>query len=91
MDEPRWLEILDRHSRLLEGRLLSPGVDLKRAFVLAMLEHVDAGWRLEGFSSTSGAFFCRKDNDRRQVAIVHVEPGKHPGYGAAHLCDSPMR
>jgi hypothetical protein len=66
VSEPRWLEIRDR----IEGRPLPPSADLKRAFVLAMLEHLDAGWRLENFASTSGTFFCGKEGERGQVAIV---------------------
>jgi hypothetical protein len=89
---PRWLEIRDRHSRLIEGRPLPPGADLKRAFVLAMLEHLDAGWRLENFSSTSGTFFCGKDNDRRQVTIVCFDPYEPvPLTGGASHCWSPAR
>jgi hypothetical protein len=87
--EPRWYEVTDRHGRLLESRPLPPGTDLKRVFVAAMLEHIDAGWKLREFGSRSGVFFCERHPDRRQVAIVAVEPGKHPGFGAAHLVSSP--
>ncbi len=88
--ERHWLEIRDRHSRLIEGRPLPPGAHLKRAFVLAMLEHIDAG-RLENFSSTSGTFFCAKYTERRQGAIAVIEPGVHAGFGAAPLCECPGR
>ena len=87
----RWLEICDQYGRVLEGRPLTPGTDLKRVFVAAMLEYIDAGWVLSEFSSRSGAFFCDRGNERRQVFVVAVRPGTHPGYGAAHLVSSPGR
>ena len=87
--EMRWLEICDQYGRVLEGRPLPPGTNLKRVFIASMLEHVDAGWQLSEFSSRSGAFFCDRANERRQVFVVAAEPGKHPGYGAAHLVWSP--
>jgi hypothetical protein len=87
--EMRWYEVTDRHGRLLETRPLPPGTDIKRTFVAAMLEHIDAGWQLSEFSSRSGAFFCDRGNDRRQVLIVAAEPGTPTDRGAAHLCWSP--
>jgi hypothetical protein len=36
------------HGALLELRPLAPGSDLKRAFVAAMLEHIDGGWQPGG-------------------------------------------
>jgi hypothetical protein len=44
------------HRAVLEARPLTPGANLKRAFVAAMLEHIDAGWELGEFSSTGGVF-----------------------------------
>jgi hypothetical protein len=35
--EPRWYEVRDMHNRLLESRPLAPGSNLKRAFVVAIL------------------------------------------------------
>jgi hypothetical protein len=46
------------HGAVLEARLLPPGSDLKRAFVAAMLEWIDAGWQIKEFSSRTGVFFC---------------------------------
>src|ERR1035441_859995 len=54
--EPRWLVVRNMHGALLEARSLSPGSDLKRAFVALMLEWIDAGWQLGEFSSTTGTF-----------------------------------
>ena len=61
---------------LLEARLLPPGTDLKRAFVVAMLEWIDAGWTLGEFSSRSGTFFCGRGTDRRMVGITPTDPGR---------------
>jgi hypothetical protein len=87
--EPRYVEILDKHSQLLEGRTIEPGADLKRIFAATLIEFIDSGWTVTNFSSTSGAFFCTKEHDRRQVAIVQVKPGTDPGFGLAHLTRSP--
>jgi hypothetical protein len=38
--EPRWYEVRDMHGRILESSPLPAGTDLKRAFVVAMLEHM---------------------------------------------------
>jgi len=58
------------------ARTRHPGVNLKRAFVAAMLEHIDAGWELGEFSSTGGVFFCDKGVERRQVEITPSDPGQ---------------
>ena len=72
------------HGALLESRPLPPASDLKRAFIVAMLEHIDEGWLLGEFGSRTGVSFCTKGSDRRMVSI-----GKHAGFGAAHLASSP--
>jgi hypothetical protein len=64
------------HRAVLEHRPLAPGANLKRAFVAAMLEHIDAGWELGEFSSLSSVFFCTKGNERRQVEISPSDPGR---------------
>lgn len=68
---------------------MPPGTNLKRTFAAAMIEHIDAGWTMQNFSSTSGAFFCEKEGQRRQVAVIQLEPGTEPPPGAAHLVWSP--
>jgi hypothetical protein len=75
----------------LASRLLPPGTDLRRAFAAALVEHIDAGWEVGEFSSKTTVFFCDRDGQRRQVAIVNVEPGEHAGYGGAHLISSPYK
>ena len=54
---------------------LPAGADLKRALVAAMLEYIDAGWRLGEFSSRTGFFFCDKAGERRMVEISPSDPG----------------
>jgi hypothetical protein len=77
------------HGALLESRPLAPGSDLKRAFVVAMLEHIDAGWQLGEFGSRVGTFFCTRGSDRRMVSITPTAPGTQHKYGASHLSASP--
>jgi hypothetical protein len=79
--EPRWYAVRNMHGALLEARLLPPGSDLKRAFVAAMLEWIDAGWQPGEFSSTGGVFFCTRGVERRMVGITPGDPGEPQRYG----------
>jgi hypothetical protein len=87
--EPRWYTIRNMHGALLESRPLPAGCDLKRAFVVAMLEHIDAGWQLGEFGSRGGVFFCTRAGERRQVSITPTAPGAATPIGASHLTSSP--
>jgi hypothetical protein len=87
--EPRWYTVRNMHGALLESRLLAPGADLKRAFVVAMLEHIDAGWQLGEFGPRGGVFFCIRGTERRMVSITPTAPGSPQTYWAAHLSASP--
>jgi hypothetical protein len=62
----------------LRSRALPAGADLKRALVVAMLDHIDTGWRLGEFSSRTGFFFCDKAGERRMVEISPSDPGTWP-------------
>ena len=77
------------HGALLESRRLADGADLERAFIAAMLQRIDAGWRIAEFSSTGGTFFCTCGVERRMVSITATDPGRRPAFGAAHLTESP--
>jgi hypothetical protein len=79
------------HGALLESRLIASGKDLKRAFVVAMLEHIDAGWHIGEFGSRGGVFFCTRGTERRMVSIVPAAQGLQHRYGASHLTESPGR
>jgi hypothetical protein len=70
------------HRRVLEVRQLAPGADLKRAFIAAMLEWIDAGWQLREFSSRTGVFFCNKGIERRQIEIAPTDPGQGKALGS---------
>jgi hypothetical protein len=66
--ESRWYVVRDVLNRVLEARALPAGTDLKRIFVAAMLERIDAGWQLGAFSSRGGSFLCARAglrNDER--------------------------
>jgi len=73
--EPRWYTVRNMRGALLEARLLPPGSDLKRAFVAAMLEWIDAGWALGEFGSSGGTFFCNRGSERRMICITPSDPG----------------
>jgi hypothetical protein len=87
--EPQWYVVRDRLNGVLEARALVGGSDLKRVFVIAMLERIDAGWHLGEFSSRGGSFFCTRGAERFQVGIEAADPGRPTGYGAAHVTESP--
>lgn len=74
--DPRWYVVRNMYRAVLEARALAPGVNLKRAFVAAMLEWIDAGWELGEFSSTGAVFFCTKGVERRMVEISPSDPGQ---------------
>ena len=83
--QPRWYVVRSMHGMVIESRQLPIGTDLKRTFVAAMLEWIDAGWHLKEFSSASAAFFCDRNPDRRMVSIDPTDPHDVPMYGGAHL------
>jgi hypothetical protein len=89
--EPRWYTVRNMHGALMEVRRLAAGSDLKRTLLVAMLDHIDAGWRLGEFSSTGGTFFCMRGVERRMVSITPSDPGAEHKYGASHLTESPGR
>ncbi len=43
---PRWYVVRSMHGSLIESREISGESDLRRVFVAAMLEWMDAGWSL---------------------------------------------
>lgn len=71
--EPRWYVVRSAHGAVLEKRVIAGGTDLKRLFVSAMLEAIDAGWHLEEFSSCAGSFFCSRGIERRIVTIQPIK------------------
>jgi hypothetical protein len=87
--EPRWYVVRSMHGTVIESRELPAGADLKRVFILAMLQWIDAGWGLGEFSSTSATFFCHRNPERRMVSIDPTDPHDVPMYGGAHLGSCP--
>jgi hypothetical protein len=83
--EPRWFTVHSRGGALRESRLLDSAVNLKRVFVAAMLERIDAGWEVGEFSSRTGVFFCKRGTEREMVSIVPCDPSEYRRDGAAHL------
>jgi hypothetical protein len=78
--DPRWLVVRDRHSAILEVRPLPPETDLRRTFILAMLEWTEAGFRIAEFSSRIGAFFGTNSKaERHMVEITPADCGQKRG------------
>jgi hypothetical protein len=82
---PTWLVVRNLHRAVLEVRPLPTGADLKRAFVAAMLDWIDAGWEIKEFSSRTGVFFCDHGVDRRMVEITPSNPGRVQSGGIPQL------
>jgi hypothetical protein len=83
--QPRWYVVRSMHGSVIESRLLPGGANLKRIFLAAMIEWLDAGWSLGEFSSASATFFCDRNPERRMVSIDPSDPADVPMYGGSHL------
>jgi hypothetical protein len=86
--EPRWYAVRNMYGAVLEVRQLAPSADLKRAFVAAMLEWIDAGWQLGEFGSRTGVFFCTRGVERRQIEITPCNPGRVSAPRGSENCPS---
>jgi hypothetical protein len=87
--EARWYVVRSMHGTVIESHQLPVGTDLKRAFLLAMLRWMDAGWTVKEFSSSAAAFFCDRNPERRMVSIDPTDPHDVPMHGSAHLGGCP--
>jgi len=75
VNEPRWLVVRDRFSRVVEFRALPAYADL-RAVVEAESERRRAGgWAVDGIPRNCAFFFCDRENERLCVSIECYEPG----------------
>jgi hypothetical protein len=72
---PRWLIVKNLHNAVVESSQITPGADLKRSFLVAMLKWIDAGWKLGEFSSRTGQFIVTQGTDRRTVSVSSLPPG----------------
>jgi hypothetical protein len=72
--QPRWLTVRTFGGGLIDARRLEPGTDLVRVFLTAMLELLDAGWRLGEFASNSGAVRHERASEKRMLAIEEQDP-----------------
>jgi hypothetical protein len=77
--DPCWYVVRSMHNSILEVRSLPANADLKRQFITAMLEWIDAGWEIAEFSSRAGVFFCTKGVERRMIEISPTEQGPPRG------------
>ncbi len=83
--ELRWYTVHNRTGALLESRPLDSTMNLKRVFVAAMLEKIDAGWEIGEFSSRTGMFYCTRGTERHMISIVPCDPHMENTDSAAHL------
>jgi hypothetical protein len=83
--EPRWYVVRSAHGAVLETRAIAPGTDLKRLFACALLEWIDAGWRVGEFSSCAGTFFCSRGVERRTVSIQSTDPESERRHDSSRL------
>jgi hypothetical protein len=82
---PRWYVVRSMHGAIIESRQLVTGANLTHVFITAMLAWMEGGWTISEFSSSSAAFFCTLDTERRMVSIDPADPHEVQISGASHL------
>jgi len=75
VDEPRWLVIRDRFSRVIESRTLPPNADLRAAMERERERLRRSGWVVEDIPRYCAFFFCDRQNERVCVSVECYEPG----------------
>ena len=75
INEPRWLVVRDRFSRVLESQALSAKADLRATMQGERNRRLRDGWAAEDIPRNCAFFFCDRDNDRVCVSIECFEPG----------------
>jgi hypothetical protein len=74
-DQPRWLVVEDRCSRVIEYSRIEPRTDLRAALEQAVAQRKADGWAVEHVGRWLwGGFFCSKDGERVCVLLAAVEP-----------------
>jgi hypothetical protein len=76
---PRWHVVRTMQGSVVESHPIPAGTDLKRLLIESMLKWMDTGWQIPEFSSTTGTFFCIRQNERRMVSISPTDPDDVPG------------
>jgi hypothetical protein len=84
VNEPRWLVIRDRFSRVLESQALSPGSDLRAVMQAERNRRIKAGWLAGDIPRKCAFFFCDRENERVCVSVECYEPGP-PGSPRASI------
>jgi hypothetical protein len=75
VDEPRWLVIRDRFSRVIQSLPLPPNADLRAAMRLEGERRGRAGWLVDCIPRNCAFFFCDLENERICVSVECYEPG----------------
>ena len=74
VNEPRYLVVRDRCSRLIACSRLAPGTNLRAALQTAATLRAVDGWIVEPISYVAALFFCSRDDERVSVSIVVRDP-----------------
>ena len=75
VNEPRWLVIRDRFSRVIESQALPPNADLRALMQAEGDRRRRAGWAVEPVPRNCAFFFCDFENERVCVSVECYEPG----------------
>jgi hypothetical protein len=86
---PTWLVVRTMTGMTVDTREIPAGADLRRYFVAAMLDWMDAGWTLGEFSSVTPTFFCTRGNERRMVTLQPMSPDSILSSGTSGLQSCP--
>jgi hypothetical protein len=75
VNEPRWLVIRDRFSRVIVSQRLAPNADLRAAIQAEADRRRNAGWVVDTVPRNCAFFFCDLENERLCVSVECYEPG----------------
>jgi|SRR5579872_757385 len=73
-NEPRWLVIRDRYSRVLEWWPLKPNADLRAILSTERDWRLGMGWSAGHITRNRAFFFCDRDDERLCIAVERFEP-----------------
>jgi hypothetical protein len=75
VNEPRWLVVRDRFSRVIESHALAPQTDMRAVMQAEGIRRLREGWVVEDVPRNCAFFFCDRQSERVCVSIECYEPG----------------
>jgi len=75
VNDPRWLVVRDRFSRVIESQALGPQTDLRAVMRAEGDRRRRDGWLVEDVPRNCAFLFCDRQNERVCVSIECYEPG----------------